>query len=78
MRYIMRKTISSFSEFKQIISRTLLKGYDVCYTKYGFYYRTRKCDFFYPCRSVVDRSRVFEMLRKCNVEHYELRSFLDD
>lgn len=72
----MRKVINDFTEFKRIINRTYLKGYEVCYTSYGFYYRTKKCDFFYSCRSLVDRLRVFELLRDCNVKHYKLEEVL--
>lgn len=68
----MKKTITSFAEFKRIIARTYLKGYDVCWTQFGFYYFTHKCRFFYSCRSTVDRMRVFEFFRNNQIKHYKI------
>ena len=55
----MKKTIQSFEEFKRVVFRT--KNV-VCCTNYGFYYRTKKCSFFYSCRALVDRMQVFRFL----------------
>ena len=71
----MKKSITNFTEFRQIIIRTS-KKYEVYWTRYGFYYRTKKCDFFYSCRAVIDRVRVFDFLRKNCVKHYELEAFV--
>lgn len=67
----MKKSISSFSEFKRVVKRNL-KHKEVYCTRYGFYFRTNKCDFFYSCRSFVDRRRVFEFMREFQIVLYDL------
>lgn len=69
----MKKTINNFTEFKRVVLRT---KNDVFFSDYGFYYQTKKCSFFYSCRSLVDRLQVYRFLRENQIKHYKLDEFL--
>lgn len=65
----MKKTIQSFEEFKRVILRTKNEVY---YSNFGFYYRTKKCYFYFSCRSMIDRIDVFKFLRENQINLFKL------
>lgn len=69
----MKKVIQSFIEFRRVILRTKNEVY---YTNFGFYYQTKKSSFFYSCRSIFERGRVFKFLRENQIKHYKLEEII--